>query len=55
MLKTDETRMITNGITYCLLVDFLLLPVLIGTNFMEYTVFGKEDGVESFLNNFGIK
>lgn len=53
-LKTDETRMICNGITYCLLVDMIVLPIAIGMNLSEYTTFGKEDSVEDFLNALGI-
>lgn len=53
-LKTDETRMICNGITYCLLVDMIVLPLLIGMNLSEYTTFGEQDAVEDFLNALGI-
>lgn len=53
-LKTDETRMICNGITYCLLVDMIVLPVMIGTNLSEYTTFGEKDIVEDVLNTLGI-
>jgi hypothetical protein len=54
-LKGDETRMITNGITYCLIVDFIVLPMMIGSNFIEYTVFNEVDSVEVFMNFLGIK
>lgn len=53
--KTDEVRMIASGITYCLLVDMILMPIVIGMNLSEYTEYDKEDLVEDTLNFLGIK
>lgn len=54
-LKTDETRMIVNAITVCLVVDMIVLPMVIGMNLQEYTTMGKEDTVEDVLKFLGIK
>lgn len=53
-LKTDETRMIVNAITVCLVVDMIVLPMVIGMNLQEYTVMGEEDAVEDVLYFLGI-
>lgn len=53
-LKTDETRMIVNAITICLVVDMIVLPMTIGMNLQEYTVMGKDDIVEDVLWFLGI-
>jgi len=36
-LMTDETRTNATAITFILLVDFVLLPVMIGMNLIEYS------------------
>lgn len=54
-LKADETRLNINTITFCLVTDFILLPLVIGMNLSEYTVFGQEDLFEDILKFLGIK
>ena len=53
-LKTDQTRTITIVITFCLLVDMIVLPMVIGMNLIEYTRFDdQEDVVEDTLKALG--
>ena len=37
-LMTDETRTVAVAITFILLVDFVVLPLMIGMNLVEYTL-----------------